>query len=95
MSSKRGNWVGQSGRLVSELQSKSEVTRTIEEIKEETGTTMTIESLRERGYWNALREGKKYFDAYTKAGLALKVHVDARGKVIKVTYRLAESHVGA
>jgi len=84
-----------SHRLVLELQSKPEVTKTIEEIKEETGTTMTIEALRDRGYWNACRDGKKYYDTHTKAGLALEIHLNTRGKVIAVTYRLAEALVGA
>jgi hypothetical protein len=56
---------------------------------------MTIESLQDRGYWNALREGKKYFTAHTNAGLALELHLDARGEVIAVTYRLAEGLVKA
>ncbi len=88
---KQGKWVEFSRRLVSELQSKLDVTKTIEEIKEETGTTMTVESLRSRGYWNALRLGKPSFVAHTEAGLALEVHCDDRRKVTAVTYRLAHA----
>jgi len=94
MATRRGDWVAFSERLLEELQSKKELRMSIEDIKEATGTTMTIESLRDRSYWKACREGRKYFDTHTKRGLALQEHLDASGKVVAVTYRLAEAHVG-
>jgi len=55
---------------------------------------MTIESLRDRSFWKACREGRKDFDTHTKRGLVLQEHLDASGKVVAVTYRLAKAHVG-
>jgi hypothetical protein len=62
---------------------------TIEEIREATRTKMSIDTLRSKGYWKACRDGKKDFNAQTVEGLALKVEVDAEGKVVAVAYRLA------
>ena len=95
MSRKHRRLGGFSRRLVLEFRSRPKVTKIVEEIKQETGTTMTVEDLRDRGYWNAMREGKPYYVAHTKAGLSLEIHCDARGKVIAVTYRLADTLVGA
>ena len=89
-----GNWTGFARGLVSTLQSEEAVTMTIEQIKEGTKTTMTLESLQDRGYWNACREGKKYFETQTNAGLTLQEHLDERGKVLAVTYRLARPNIG-
>ena len=80
---------------MTELNTKPEITMTIEEIKEATGTKMTIESLRERGYWNACREGRPYFDAQTNTGLWLQEHLDAGGKVFAVTYLAIRARKGA
>ena len=91
---KRGDWVTFSRRLAELLRKSqvpdSEITKTIEEIKAETGTTMTIASLRDVGYWKACREGRRYFDTSTKAGLALSEHLDPKGQVVSLTFRLAK-----
>jgi hypothetical protein len=94
MARKYGSWKTFARRLVAELQTATEITMTVEQIKVATKTTMTVEALQDRGYWTACREGKKYFDAQSKAGLALNEHLDERGKVVAVTYRLATSHAG-
>jgi len=97
MAKRYGNWVTFSRQLVAALKASSddqpEITMTVGEIKDATGTTMTVDSLRDRGYWKLCRTGAKYFDTHTKAGLALQEHVDGRGKVLSVTYWLANRPV--
>jgi hypothetical protein len=99
MAKRRGDWVGFSRRLVAALKASNddrpEITMTIEEIKDETGTTMTVDDLRDRSYWKSCRTGAKYFDTHTKAGLALQEHLDGGGRVVSVTYWLAEAHAMA
>ena len=99
MARRYGSWVKFSQRLVAALKASNderpEITMTIEEIKDETGTTMTVDDLRDRSYWKSCRTGAKDFDTHTKAGLALQEHLDGRGKVITVTYRLAHAHAMA
>lgn len=97
MARRRGDWVAFSKRLVAALEAspdeRPEITLTIDEIKAESGTTMTLESLSDRGLWKACREGRRYFDTHTKAGLSLEEHVAPSGKVVAVTYRLAQAPV--
>ena len=99
MAKQYGNWKALSRRLVEALKASNddqpEITMTIEEIKDATGTTMTVDALREPGYWKQCRMGTRYHHTHTKAGLALQEHLDGRGKVISVTYRLADAHVMA
>ena len=93
-----GSWVKFSQRLVPALRQPTTSGLkliAIEEIEDETGTTITVGDFRDRSYWKSCRTGAKDFDTHTKAGLALQEHLDGRGKVITVTYRLAHAHAMA
>jgi hypothetical protein len=67
------------------------ITHTIERVQAESGTKMTLDSLRQAGYWNAASEGRPDFDAAAKKGLAIEAHKDEAGKVVAITFRLADA----
>ena len=96
MARKNGDWKTFARGLVTELQSRPKVTMTVEQIKEGTKTTMTVEALQDRGYWNACRKGSKGTSTLKRTpGWRLQEHLDSRGKVVAVTYRLAEAQAAA